>query len=157
MSWTKRQFIEEAFDAVGLSGYTYDLQPEQFESALRKLDAMVATWNAQGIRISYPMPSSPENSDLDAETNVPDSANEAIISGLGVKLAEAFGKTVSPDMKQRAYNSHTILLNRNASVIERQLPSTMPAGAGNRRSEDPFIAPPVEHIEVGPDDILEVE
>jgi hypothetical protein len=40
-----------------------------------------------------------------------------------------------------------------------QLPGTMPAGAGNkpwRFNGDPFLQPPVNTVDVGPDGILEL-
>ena len=75
MGYTKRQFISAAFEEIGLASYVFDLQPEQLESALRRLDAMMADWNAKGIRLGYPLPSSPQDSSLDEETLVPDSAS----------------------------------------------------------------------------------
>jgi len=74
MGYSKRQFVTAAFEEIGLASYVFDLNPEQMESALRRLDAMMADWNAKGIRLGYPLPSSPQNSDLDEQTNVPDSA-----------------------------------------------------------------------------------
>ncbi len=80
MSYTKSQFVNDAFDEIGLAGYAFDLPPEQLQSAVRKLDRMMATWYNLNINIGYPMTSSPENADLDTETNVPDSANDAIVT-----------------------------------------------------------------------------
>ena len=42
MGYTKRQFILAAFEEIGLAAYTFDLQPDQLESARRRLDAMIA-------------------------------------------------------------------------------------------------------------------
>jgi hypothetical protein len=42
MGYKKRQFISAAFEEIGLASYVFDLQPEQLESALRRLDAMIA-------------------------------------------------------------------------------------------------------------------
>jgi len=66
MGYSKRQFVEAAFEEVGLAAYVFDLQPQQLESALRRLDAMMAEWNAKGIRLGYPLPGSPQNSDINA-------------------------------------------------------------------------------------------
>ena len=74
MAYTKRDIVEQAFEEIGLASYVFDLQPQQLESALRRLDAMMATWNAKGIRLGYPLPSSPADSDLDQEVGVPDNA-----------------------------------------------------------------------------------
>jgi hypothetical protein len=89
MGYTKRQFVTSAFEEIGLADYVFDLQPEQLEAALRRLDSMMAEWNAAGIRLGYAMPSSPQDSDLDTETNVPDSAWEAIITNLAIRIALA--------------------------------------------------------------------
>ena len=129
MSWTKLQFIEAAFEEIGLASYNFDLNPGDLESALRRLDAMIAAWNAVGIRINYPLPSSPENSDLSSETGVPDFANQAIILKLAIQLAPGFGKTVSQDTKVGASDAYRALSIHFAQAPERQLPETMPFGA----------------------------
>ena len=102
MGYKKRQFISAAFEEIGLASYVFDLQPEQLDSALRRLDAMIADWNAKGIRLGYPLPSSPQDSDLDEETNVPDSAYEAIICSLAIRLAPSYGKQVMAETKTTA-------------------------------------------------------
>ena len=102
MSWTKRQFVVQAFEEIGLASYVFDLSPEQMDSALRRLDSMMAAWNAKGIRLGYPIPGNPQDSSLEEKTGVPDSANEAVYMGLAVRLAPGFGKVVSPDTKSAA-------------------------------------------------------
>lgn len=153
MGWTKRQFVNQAFDEIGLASYIFDLTPEQLLSALRRLDAMMATWNGLGLRLSYPLPSSPQNSDLDQQTDVPDSAIEAIYTNLGLRLAPAFGKTVSPETRAAAKAAYDVLLQRATAPIDLQLPATMPAGAGNKpwRVDNPFVAPPVDPVQTGPE------
>jgi hypothetical protein len=154
MGWTKGQFITQAFDEIGLASYVFDLSPEQKQTALRRLDTMLAAWNALGIRLGYPLPSSPDDSDLDEETNVPDSANEAIYSNLAIKLAPSYGKQVMPDTKMTAKESYNTLLSRAAMPMEQQMPSTMPSGAGNkpwRVYDDPFVRPPVSPLLAGGD------
>ena len=96
MGWTKRQFIDAAFAEIGLSVYTFDMQPEQYQAALVRLDTMLAEWNARGIRIGYPLPVSPQQSDLDEQTGVPDMANEAILTNLAVRIAAGYGKQLMP-------------------------------------------------------------
>ena len=160
MSWTKRQFIMQALEEIGLASYVFDSQPEQLESASRRLDSMIASWNAEGIRISYPIPSSPENSNLDDETNVPDSANKAIFLGLAIELAPAFGKTVSPDTKMNAKSAYNALLAQATQPPKRQFPGTLPTGAGNkpwRWEDNAYFPEPTEPLEVGNDDTLEFD
>jgi hypothetical protein len=154
MGYSKRQFVAAAFEEIGLASYAFDLQPQQFESALRRLDAQMASWNALGIRLGYPLPSSPQFSDIDAESEVPDSANEAIITNLAIKLAPGYGKQVMPETKATAKETYNTLLSRAAVPMEQQLPSTMPSGAGNkpwRVYDDPFLRPPVDPVLAGQD------
>jgi hypothetical protein len=154
MSWTKRQFINAAFEEIGLASYVFDLQPGQLESAMRRLDSMMATWNAMGLRLGYPIPSDPTQADLDENTHVPDSANEAIFTNLGIRLAASFGKTVSPDVKIAASSALKALQARLVSPVEMQLPGSLPAGAGHKGGT---LTPPVDDIEIGPGGILEFE
>ena len=158
MGYTKRQFISAAFEEIGLASYVFDLAPEQLQSALRRLDAMIAAWNALGIRLGYPLPSSPQDSDLDEHTNVPDSSNEAIYTNLAIKLAPSYGKQVMPETKATAKESYNTLLSLAAMPMQQQLTGSMPSGAGNkpwRNSETPFLRKPTDHLLVGQDSKLE--
>lgn len=153
MSWSKRQFVMQAFEEAGYASYAYDLQPEQLQAGLRRLEAMMGTWNGRGIRLSYPLTSNPDAAELDVVTNVPDSSNEAIYTNLAIRIAPIVGKTVSPETKQAARSSYMELLSRFAMPQEQQLPSTMPAGAGNKpwRQDDPFLPGPETQIDAGGD------
>lgn len=160
MSWTKRQFITQALEEIGYASYAFDLEPEQFESAMRRLDALAATWNGKGIRIGYPIPSSPELSDLDQETQVPDAANEAIYLNLAIRIAPTLGKVVSIETKVCAKMAYNQLLLHIDKPQEQQLPSTMPLGAGakhySRDCDRPFVMPPKDLIYAGDDGEVEL-
>ncbi len=158
MGWTKRQFVEQAFGEVGLAAYVYDLTPEQLQAALKRLDVMMAAWNAKGIRLGYPLPGSPQDSDLDTQTNVPDSSNEAVITNLAVRLGPGFGKVISPDLKSIAKSGYDLLLARATMPPEMQMPATMPAGSGNKRFDprSPFLQPPVDPILAGQDGAIDL-
>jgi hypothetical protein len=158
MGYSKRQFVAAAFEEIGLASYVFDLQPEQLQSAMRRIDAMMADWNGKGIRLGYPLPGSPQDSDLDEPTLVPDWANEAIITNGAVRIAPGFGKVVMPETKAVAKDSYNTLLQRATVPPEQQLPATMPAGAGNkpwRVYDNPFIRPPVDPVDAGPDGPLQ--
>lgn len=152
MSWTKRQFIETAFEQIGLASYVFDLQPEQLESALRTLDAMVASWNAKGVKIGYPLPSSPESSNLDTETGVPDACNEAIYLSLAIRLAPTMGKLVSRETKVAARAALKNLYSLSAIPDQMQV-TNLPSGQGHKasgRRENRFLSPPTEKDEAFP-------
>lgn len=151
---TKRQFVNQAFEEIGLASYVYDLTPEQLNSAVTKLDSMMATWNAKGIRLGYPLVSNPDQSDIESDTFVPDSAFEAITTNLAIRLAPSYGKTVSQDTKAIAKDAFNTLLSRAAAPPEMQLPDAMPLGAGNRLYDNPFTPPPVDPLTAGPDSVI---
>lgn len=159
MAWTKRQYITQAFDEVGLASYVFDLSPDQLESALRRLDSMMATWNARGIRVGYPLPGSQSASSIDDIVDAPDSANEAIYLNLGLRIAPGFGKAVSLDMKVAAKQAFDVLLLRAAAdVPEMQIPGGMPLGAGNKaRGAGIFTPDPTDRLQAGNDSTLDFQ
>jgi hypothetical protein len=132
MSWTKRQFVVQAFEEIGYASYTYDLQPEQLQAGLRRLEALMGTWNGRGIRLGYPLTNNPDSAELDVSSNVPDAANEAIYTNLAIRIAPIVGKTVSMETKQAARSAYMELLSRFTKPQEQQFPPTcQPALATN--------------------------
>ena len=158
MSYSKNQFVLAAFDELGLSQQEFDLQPEDMQSAMRRLDAMMAEWNGEGIRLAYPIPGSPEDSALDEETLVPDSANEAIITNLAIRIAPSRGKMVPPETKAVAKKGYCTLMRIAAQPPLMQMPETMPAGAGHktwRDQDNPFVRRIDRGLQIGGDTFLE--
>lgn len=162
MGWTKRQFVTQAFEEIGLAAYVFDLTPDQLQSALRRLDAMMAGWNANGIRIGWPIPSNPDVSKLDDDARAPDIANEAIYLNLAVRLAPSFGKVVSAEAKADADAAYSNLLNQTAAPTpERQLPNTLPRGQGNKPwrtiNSSPYSPAPQDPLQAGEDNNIILE
>jgi len=153
MSYTKRQFVEAALEEIGLADYVFDLSPEQLQSAVRRMDAMMAAWNAAGIRLGYPLTSNPDNTDLDTVTAVPDSANEAIILNLALRLSPSYGKAIALPTSAAARMAYNTLLSRAAMPAEMQFPQTLPVGAGQKswNIDWPFFQPPSEPLLAGED------
>lgn len=155
MSWTKRQFVTQALEEIGLAAYVFDLQPEQMNSARIKLDAMVASWNARGIRINYPLPTKQDGSDLDDDTGVPDAANEAIYKNLAIQLAPSYGKQISPDTRISAKLALDTLIKSLVRTPQMKLPSSMPIGAGYKSEDITFVQPTDDNVLASPDNTLE--
>ncbi len=133
---TNQELINQAFEEFGLAGYVYDLQPEQQQMALRRLHSMIAQWNTKGVRIGHSL-----TSGLNADSGVPDWAEEAVASNLAVRLADTVGKVVSAQVIARAKAGYDSLLLMSARPQERRL-DIMPAGAGNKTIQnDIFIQP----------------
>lgn len=127
---TKRQIIELAYSSVGLAGFIYDLTPEQVELARKMLDAQMAMWNAKGIRVAWPIPSSPEQGDIDEEIDLPDYALEATYLNLGIRIAPVHGKQVAPDYKTSARMAYDAMLINVVEPATREMPAGYPLGAG---------------------------
>jgi hypothetical protein len=140
--YTKRQVIEQAFEEIGLASYIFDLTAEQLQSALRRLDLMVASWQAMNIQIGYPLPSDPQNSDIDQQIQTSANNNEALVLNLAVRLAPSYGKSVSPDTKIAAKNLYNQLLIEAAMPYEQQFVKTLPLGAGYKRTDQVFVNTP---------------
>lgn len=152
MGWTKRQFIEAAYDEIGLANYVFDLDPEQLERACSRLDSMMAAWNGKGIRLGFPIGANPGTNNVDTVTRVPDSANEAIYANLALRLAAGVGKQVSAETRQTAKSGYTAMLSKYVTAIPVQQPVTMIAGQGNRRFDRRvFVIPPTETLDSGLD------
>jgi hypothetical protein len=131
---TKRQIIDLSYSAVGLAGYTFDLQPEQIDATRQMLDAMMAQWNAQGIRLGWPIPSSPINGDVDEETNLPDSALSAVYLNLGTLVATMHGKQVTPMYLGMARAAKDAMFTQAVKAVPRQMPGGYPLGAGYKNA-----------------------
>lgn len=160
MGWKKRDYVDAAFTEIGLANYTFDLAPEQYRAALNRLDGMMAEWNARGIRIGYPLPSSPSDSDLDEETGVPDAANEAIITNLATRIAASYGRPLMPQTLATARSSWNAIYGRTAKSPQMQFPSTLPSGAGNKlwnQFYSPFVQPPSDKLLAGDDEAIDYE
>ncbi len=135
---TKGELIGDAFAELGLAAHVYDLEPDEQQTALRRMDAMLSFWESRGIRIGYV-----QGADLGAESGLPQYAHEAVIAGLAMRLAPGFGKQISAQTAAIAKAGYDELLKRAAFPPEQQLKS-LPAGAGNRSdvAPVPFLPEP---------------
>jgi hypothetical protein len=161
VSWTKKELIKATFDAIGISGFEFDLQPEDREAALRRLDAMMATWNADGLRLGYPLHNSPADSDITEDAGVPDSAIEAVIENFSLRIAPIYKKPVTREQRVTAMKSYDTLMMRQAGLSpeEKKLPGTLPLGQGNkgyRRNYRNYVYEDKDDVSVGPDSILDL-
>lgn len=132
MAWTKKQLIEEAFAELALAGYVFDLDADQLEAALRKLDTMMAAWSGAGISIGYLLPATPDASNIDDEAGVPDTAVEAVYMNLAMKLAAGRGKVLTAETRSAAQRGYNALLGAAVAPAAGQCSGLTLAGAGNK-------------------------
>jgi hypothetical protein len=126
--WTKSDVIRQAFSEMGMGDYEFDLQPEDLQTALRKLDAMMAAWSgAGGIRIGFA--GGDGKGSIAADSTVPDWAYEALYLNLALRLCPDYGKTPSPLTMMAAKQARNAVRSRTTPVATRTISGY--AGAGN--------------------------
>jgi len=131
VSWTKAELIAEAFGELAIAGYDFDLTPEEKQAALRRMDAMVASWEARGVRLGYKLPASPSTSSVNDAAGIQDRAAEAVYMNLAVNLAAGKGKTLTAATLAAAKAAYDVLLYAAAKPQRQQLRGGMPLGAGS--------------------------
>lgn len=147
MGWTKRQLVEEAFGELALAGYDFDLQPEEMQTGLRRLDTLMATWSGLGLQIGYSFGTTPTDSDLDQDAGLPLVAVEAVYLALAIRIAAGKGKVLSTSTKSAAKTAYDALVSYVASdqVMQQQPRADTPLGAGAktwRTFRRPFVSTP---------------
>ncbi len=147
MGYTKGDLVQSALNEIGIADYDFDIAPEQTQSALQRLDSMMAQWDSEGLKLGYPIPSTALGSTLDQDSGVPDVSWEAIITNLAIRIAPSYGKVVLPDTKMTAKNGIDTLYSMFALAPEMQIPS-MPKGAGYK-TNNPFFSDPTDTLKDG--------
>ncbi len=126
---TKGYLVNEALTELGLASYVFDMQPQDRQSALNKLDDMAGEWS--DINMGYLQPTNNGESDQADDSGLTNATKNAVILNLAVRIAPQFGKTPSPETKtaaKQAYNS----LPRTIPPME--YPLHRPIGSGNKSS-----------------------
>lgn len=157
MGWSKQDLIGQAFEAIGIAAYVFDVQSSQFQSAMRQMDAMLAGWNSRGIRMSYSMPSNANGGNVGDASGIADRGYEAVYSNLALRLAPTVGRAVPVELRIIARQAYDALLAHYAIPVEMHMPINTPAGAGQktwRSTNQPFIQDPDTSLAAGPDSIL---
>lgn len=149
MSWTKGDIVSEAFAELALAGYVVDIDPDEQAAALRRLDTMMATWQSQGLRVSYAISADPQGSDMADDSGLPLECVEAVYMGLAGRIAAGKGKMLPPSSKAIIKASFDALVSRQASgdTMEQQIRSGVPRGSGSkpwRTNNRPYMAIPTK-------------
>lgn len=132
MAWTKQQLVEQAYGELALASFTYDLDADMLESALRSLDTMMAEWAELGISIGYLLPSTPEDSNIGDDSGIPYSAGAAVWTNLALRRAAAHGKQLTPQTIATATSGYSRLLGVAVTPTCGQCSGLPRIGAGNK-------------------------
>lgn len=149
--WTKLQLIQQAYAELGYAAHDFDLQPEDLQTALRQLDAMMAMWSAtMGIRLGFV--GGDGFGDLDPKIEVPMWAVEALYYNLALRLAPSFGKTPAPTTAVNAKAALDAIRARTVQIAKRRIHGY--AGAGNSAWGVLPLPEELPAIATGPDNTL---
>jgi hypothetical protein len=133
MVWTKKQLIDAAFDELALGDGAYILEPEQYISALMKLDAMLTAWGAKGVYLGWNSVSNTTQNPLGTNNSsgLPEFCNEAVYLNLALRLANSYGRLVSPDLRNLASSSYRDLVGILATTPVASSNGSIMLGAGD--------------------------
>jgi hypothetical protein len=142
VGWKKRDLVTQAYGELALAGYVFDLEPEEIQFAITKMDTMLASWDSKGVRLGYAIGHSPDGGDPDDESGVAVRNVDAVVLNLAVALAASKGKQLAQSTLKGAKDAYDALV---AAVVVSQVqqvqwPHGTPRGAGNRRvTREPFL------------------
>lgn len=133
---TKRDIIKQAFTEIGLGSYNYDLQPEDYEDAVRLLDRQMAVWSGYGIETGYPVSTDRDSVTLDSDIGLILQLEDGVVCTLAVSLGPPYGREVPIDVRRRARAGYVNGL-RLASVPPMKGINTtnVPSGAGYKHRD----------------------
>ena len=150
MGYTKRDFVLAALTEIGIASSSFQIMPDELTSAVNRLDAMMAEWDASGIHLGYPL-ATPTTTDVNAETSVYPYAVEAVTLNLAVRLAPQYGREVMPSTMASAKAAKSTVIMRMTAPPNMSMPVTMPLGNGAKpwlNTGNPFVAEEDEEITV---------
>lgn len=124
---TKRALLETALEEFGITS-SFDVEPEELQRGLTRLNRLAAQWDGQGIRVGFNL-----GGGIEDDAGIPDTAEEAFSSNLAVRWAPAFGKTVSQDTRLAARTAWNALYVARGLKPQSPRNPALPIGAGNRR------------------------
>lgn len=128
----KRDIVQLAYEECGQAGYEFELTPEEYDSALRRLDNMLSEWlAAYGIDLDYNFPDYGNGSPED-ESGVPPGSVQVIAQQLALRVGPSIGKTVTPTRAMA--DAFSNLRSAYNCVPTMALRRDTPRGAGNRLS-----------------------
>jgi hypothetical protein len=130
---TKRDLIGQAYTECALNGWEYDIDPEELDKALTRLDMLCAELIGRGINIGYNAPASIGQGDMDDALGCPDQAFFGLAVLMAQRLCPTMGKKLSQESRE-ALNAAMKAVRASAAVL---VPSMVlargtPLGSGNR-------------------------
>lgn len=132
-STTKRQLVEQMFTECALNGWEYDLTPEEKDTALTRLDALMWELLGRGIDLGYNFPISIGGGDLDDDLGCPDQAFFGLALMGAERLCPTMGKTMSKESRIALVAANkAVIASASGFVPTVKLAPGTPIGSGNK-------------------------
>lgn len=129
---TKGQLLDLIFEECGIAGYEFDREPGEDVSALRRVDAMMGEWAAQGCNLNYNFPVIFGQSLPTDLVGIPDSALNAVALWGAMRFAPTMGKSLSAETRKSMADAKSMWFAETASIPSMHFPHTTPRGIGNK-------------------------
>lgn len=127
---TKNDVLQMAFEELGRAGYEFDHGPDEIQSALRKLDALMT--DEPYASLGYNAPAGIGGSDINDASGLPDSSLQTVAVALAIGFSPSWGKAMSPQ-SNAAFARGVNKLRTMVQVIPRvSLRRGTPWGQGNK-------------------------
>ena len=134
MTWTKREILNGAFAEIGMAEYIFDLQPEDLQDALNRLDAFIAQWEGEGIVTGYTVVDDPATISIDGDSGISSTLVLPVIHNLAVQIAPSYGKIPTPATAAMARKGYSAALRTVAVPAKNANITVTPAGSGQQRN-----------------------
>lgn len=124
----KIDIVLAAYEELRISGLTSAPTPREVESAVRRLDNMMASWKNKNLCVSYIPSASYSNIDPNEDSGINDTDMFAIVANLAKNLCAMFGKIPNQqtiiDAKEGYDNLFSVV------VVGRESDPYQPKGSG---------------------------
>jgi len=128
---TALTLINDAFNDLEIKSAEVDLTTSEINTGIRYLNRIMVYFAASGLNVGFT-----KVVDKDAETDIPDWFEDAVVSHLAIRLAPGFGVQISPAIiiiaKEAITNARIRLMHLHAPTF----PSTLPIGSGNYQGDN---------------------
>lgn len=131
MATTKSDIVASALNKLAVTGFDYEIDPEELKAGVVALEYLMADWDARGIKIGYRFAADPETANISDPCGLPDIGYRAVVYQLAIDLADTYGKQVTQSIAAGANSAMTSLLSAIQFIPEMQYPNRMPRGSGN--------------------------
>ena len=129
---TKALILDLMFEECGRAGYEFDRTSSEDASALRRLDALMSEWQAQGIYLNYNFPAVLGQSQPTDAAGVPDAVVNTVALAGALRIAPGMGKTLSPETRKALADGIAFVRAETATIPSALFPRTTPSGLGNK-------------------------